>query len=76
MLGAGVFSGGWLMDKCIITKALSVPKGFCNKLDRLLMEIIRCFGKAGIRFLAGLFFLLLFRSHAPSYTLAGLLSFR
>lgn len=66
VLGAGVFSGGCLMDKCIITKAVTVPKGFCHKLDRLLMGIVHCFGKAGIRFLAGLFFLLLFCSHAPS----------
>lgn len=30
------------------------------------MEIIHCFGKAGIRFLAGLFFLILFQSCASA----------
>jgi len=47
-------------------KTLSVPEDFCNKLYRLLMEIIHCFGKAGIRLLAGLFFLLLFHSRVPA----------
>lgn len=47
-LGAGAFSGGCLMGKCIIARLLTVPEDFCNKLSRLLMEIIHCFGKAGL----------------------------